>query len=85
MVPLRIANTRFFQQSSAAEAIGISFANTLSLLGKPMIEADVYKSALDLSDMSDAMNFGTAGSIVPRHVSDLKPCVYDAPLRGSGA
>ena len=46
---------------------------------------NVYKSAFDLSDMSDAMNFGTAGSIVPRHVSDLKPCVYDAPLRGSGA
>jgi len=41
MVPLRIANTRVFQQSSAAEAIGISFANTLSLLGRPLLRADV--------------------------------------------
>jgi hypothetical protein len=41
VVPLRIANTRVLQQSSAAEAIGISFANTLSILGKPLIEADV--------------------------------------------
>jgi uncharacterized protein YjbI with pentapeptide repeats len=41
VVPLRIANTRVFQRSSAAEAIGISFASTLSILGKPLIEADV--------------------------------------------
>jgi hypothetical protein len=46
---------------------------------------EVYKSAFDLSDMSDAMDFGTGGSMVPRCVTDLKPCVYDAPLRGSGA
>jgi hypothetical protein len=46
---------------------------------------EMYKSAFDLSDMSDAMDFGTGGSMVPRCVTDLKPCVYDAPLRGSGA
>jgi hypothetical protein len=40
---------------------------------------------IDLSDMSDAMDFGTGGSMVPRCVTDLKPCVYDALLRGSGA
>jgi hypothetical protein len=28
--------------------------------------ADVYKSAFDLSDMSDAIDFGTGGSMVPR-------------------
>jgi hypothetical protein len=46
---------------------------------------ELYKSAFDLSDMSDAMDFGTGESMVPRCVTDLKPCVYDAPLRGSGA
>jgi hypothetical protein len=46
---------------------------------------NLYKSAFDLSDMSDAMDFGTGGSMVPRCVTDLKPCVYDAPLHGSGA
>jgi len=46
---------------------------------------DVYKSAFDLSDMSDAMDDQTAGSMVPRCVADLKPGVCDAPLHGFGA
>ena len=40
-VPMRIGGSDFYRQVGAAEAIGISFANTLSLLGKPLIEADV--------------------------------------------
>ena len=45
----------------------------------------LYKSAFDLSDMSDAMDDQTAGSMVPRCVADLKPGVCDAPLHGFGA
>jgi hypothetical protein len=46
---------------------------------------DVYESAFDLSDMSDAMDDQTAGLMVPRCVADLKPGVCDAPLHGFGA
>ena len=45
----------------------------------------MYKSAFDLSDMSDVMDDRTAGSMVPRCVVDLKPGVCDAPLHGFGA
>ena len=45
----------------------------------------MYKSTLDLSDMSDTMNDRTAGSMFPRYVADLKPGVSDAPLHGFGA
>jgi uncharacterized protein YjbI with pentapeptide repeats len=41
LAPSRIGNSEFFRQRSAAEAIGISFANTFSILGRPIIEADV--------------------------------------------
>ena len=44
-----------------------------------------YKSAFDLSDMSDTMVDQTAGSMVPRCVADLKPGVCDVPLHGFGA
>jgi Tfp pilus assembly protein PilF len=45
----------------------------------------VYKSTLDLSDMSDTMNDRTAESMFPRCAADLKPGVSDAPLHGFGA
>jgi hypothetical protein len=46
---------------------------------------NLYKSAFDLSDMSDTMDDQTAGSMVSRCVADLKPGVCDAPLHGFGA
>jgi hypothetical protein len=47
--------------------------------------AEMYKSTLDLSDVSDADKRPNGGSMVPRCVADLKPGVFDAPLRGFGA
>ena len=47
--------------------------------------AKLYKSTLDLSDMSDTMNDRTAESMFPRCAADLKPGVSDAPLHGFGA
>lgn len=41
VAPMRIGDSDFFRRSSAAEAVGISFANTLSILGKPLVEPDV--------------------------------------------
>jgi hypothetical protein len=41
VVPERVDNSDFFRWNSAAEAIGISFANTFSILGRPLIQADV--------------------------------------------
>jgi len=48
-------------------------------------EAIVYKSTLDLSDVSDADDRPNGGPMVPRGVVDLKPGVSDAPLCGYGA
>ena len=45
---------------------------------------NVYKSTLDLSDVSDADKRPNGGSMVSRCVADLKPGVFDAPLRGLG-
>jgi hypothetical protein len=38
---MRVGHSDFFRWNSAAEAIGISFANTFSILGRPLIETDV--------------------------------------------
>jgi hypothetical protein len=45
----------------------------------------LYKSTLDLSNVSDADKRPNGGSMVSRCVADLKPGVFDAPLRGFGA
>ena len=45
----------------------------------------VYKSALDLSDIVRCNRRRAASLMVRRCVADLKPGVFDAPLRGCGA
>jgi hypothetical protein len=72
------------------QPIGQFFVADRPLMDLTAVRADitlhhVYKSAFDLSDMSDAMDDQTAGSMVPRCVADLKPGVCDAPLHGFGA
>lgn len=58
----------------------------LSLVIRVCRDSDyLYKSALDLSDMSDAMNDQTADRWSLGCVAALKPGVSDAPLRGFGA
>jgi hypothetical protein len=47
--------------------------------------AHVYKSALDLSDSVRRSEQQAASPIVWQCDTDLKPGVFDAPLRGSGA
>ena len=44
----------------------------------------MYKSALDLSDMSDTINGRTVDRWSLGCVADLKPGVSDGPLRGFG-
>ena len=53
-----------------------------------MLSADwlyLYKSALELSDSVRSNERQSAIMMVRRCMADLKPGVFDAPLRGCGA
>ena len=65
------------------------FIGTLAVLhvirpsrGKAVVQ--VYKSALELSDSVRCNERQSAIMMVRRCVADLKPGIFDAPLRGCG-